>query len=1229
MSEYKIEKNIREIFPKLNNKHFNLIKNGVIIFLKYCYGCFQMQIKITDDDIIMIIYLLLPYLKKKPLDIVSLNDIYIKKEKNVDINKTEPKYIYSNIQYDKCIESNGKYFEYEFTEDDFNQNLKLLINTLKLCSNKLHFNFINIYPLRDYTDLYNITKNKQRNHTLIDWEYIENRTQEDINNLTSGLQISDIYNVIRNDLFASIFNIKWLLYDIYNEEIGNITILHILDSIFEYNLIQYISQKNNDFDNFTEKNNFIKYWDRFYFKVQHKEKYGLIEYWQLEQILNVIKQKLNEKKNENDKKLTYENIYKLLYTDINKFKYTWYRKKYIKKNKLQQITTDKYNVFKYTYNFAKSMCYYNDKKLPEQWTMLTKEEKEVFTYRLNYHDIRWFDITRNLNIVYQNNPDYNLNYDIYNYNYNNIIENVCSVLQFKGLLTKFEYKNISLNTKQNILIKTINYFSRDIYNASNNDKNIDIYEFSSYNWINQINICHHFINNRIIYLTGSTGIGKSTEIPKLFTYFSIALNGKLAPNIICTEPRTDPTIKNANRVANTLNLPIKTEDNNYYIQYKSKTESYVNQSYNYPTITYVTDGFQLEILDDKSDKSDIVMIDESHEHNVNMDMLITLYRKILAQDKKVQLVILSATMEMDEPKYRRFFKEIKDNTNYVDRRIHIGLPNQTTRFKIDESYLRVKSNNLTKEDIIDKIKNILDIILKKKDDGHILIFQPGETDINKLVKQLNTEIQINYLIVLPFYGRMNSKGRDLIIDIDKNIHKLRFNKTEDFNTICENDAIEIGNANYTQAIIVATTIAEASITIEGLTYVIDNGLSKINKYNYKLRNSQLITYNISESSREQRKGRIGRTQPGTIYYLYQKDSLIDNSILYQMAISDLTYNVIYKYISKYDLKELMDEKGKFYFIHPEELFLKRNINGTIIGIKETDDITFKNNKIYSKKLISFFNMLKDSMYLTDDFQITNFGKEIDIIQNKLKSNKKFKDNDIIITDYHLLNMIYFGNIFNYINESYQLCVLYQLIDFNLTNLIINFKYFKYDALSDSSVLLTLLNKLNTLKYIKYNGLLSFNEYIKTNKTTINNINEYILKNFCDTYYLNYNILQQYHKQLLTLYIKLDDIKLNNKINIKYLTTLQSFNKLNCLITMSFPLNICKSISLNKYKLLYYLDPNIIVELGNTLIDNTYSDYVIYLKINITDNTINIIHLMNKSVIKLCNKFKAIIQKNES
>src|SRR3989344_6981834 len=252
MSEYKIEKNIREIFPKLNNKHFNLIKNGVIIFLKYCYGCFQMQIKITDDDIIMIIYLLLPYLKKKPLDIVSLNDIYIKKEKNVDINKTEPKYIYSNIQYDKCIESNGKYFEYEFTEDDFNQNLKLLINTLKLCSNKLHFNFINIYPLRDYTDLYNITKNKQRNHTLIDWEYIENRTQEDINNLTSGLQISDIYNVIRNDLFASIFNIKWLLYDIYNEEIGNITILHILDSIFEYNLIQYISQKNNDFDNFTE-----------------------------------------------------------------------------------------------------------------------------------------------------------------------------------------------------------------------------------------------------------------------------------------------------------------------------------------------------------------------------------------------------------------------------------------------------------------------------------------------------------------------------------------------------------------------------------------------------------------------------------------------------------------------------------------------------------------------------------------------------------------------------------------------------------------------------------------------------------------------------------------------------------------------------------------------------------------------------------------------------------------
>ena len=206
-----------------------------------------------------------------------------------------------------------------------------------------------------------------------------------------------------------------------------------------------------------------------------------------------------------------------------------------------------------------------------------------------------------------------------------------------------------------------------------------------------------------------------------------------SPKIICTQPRITPTIDNANRIAVELGVPIdmpsnntniKIKTNNNYVQFKHMKDSHTSNSNN-GFLRIVTDGTLLEELlsnpvmkiknnDSYTNKNiyDVIIVDEAHEHNVNMDLIIALSKQTCYFNNMVRLVIVSATMDDDEPIYRRYFKNINDNLlfpiktpltlnpiglndflpqpMYMDRRYHISPPGETTQYRVEEIYYDYK-----------------------------------------------------------------------------------------------------------------------------------------------------------------------------------------------------------------------------------------------------------------------------------------------------------------------------------------------------------------------------------------------------------------------------------------------------------------------------------------------------------------------------------------------------------
>ncbi|VVU95164.1 hypothetical protein CPAV1605_889 [seawater metagenome] len=654
---------------------------------------------------------------------------------------------------------------------------------------------------------------------------------------------------------------------------------------------------------------------------------------------------------------------------------------------LNTDTNQEYNyplMMKNLYNYGKSIYHNNynensDSKIFdwdtkfEFYQSMSKKCKIFFINKLFLKQPyqNWFSLQNNYKYVYPNDNNYSQYIkEIINQISSNILDLVFQNLIYKGILSEFHLdrpltdenlmptnyheknKYIKNKLKQRIFTPdNIKEFDNAYYfinqkkykditdlkiEKNKNYVKTNFYEFVcetkpywfrfyAMDWICQIQFYHHYIHNRVMLVTGSTGQGKSTQVPKLLMYSLIMLDYKNDGKVVCTQPRIPPTVENAENISKQMAIPIKEYSNvykenirtgNYAIQFKHSQENHISKQYDSTYLRIVTDGTLFEeivtnpLLKEKqfgqninsfkysdTNKYDIVIVDEAHEHNVNMDFILTVSKNSLYLNNSIRLIIISATIDEDEPIYRRYYREINDNILYplnlgsdytpnlnlnlvvekkfVDRRYHISPPGKTTQHVIQDIYLKniEFTNDDSKDSEIAQDESIQQALRVTRSDpnGEILLFSIGVGEIKAIVTKLNILLPPGN-VALPYYGTMNMKYKFIIQKIDKEIVNIR-NKREDIanewgTTFISNKSVPTGI--YKRAIIVATNVAEASITIPRLKYVIDNGFAKVSKYDIHTKTDSLVIEKISEASRMQRRGRVGRLADGIVYYMYPK-----------------------------------------------------------------------------------------------------------------------------------------------------------------------------------------------------------------------------------------------------------------------------------------------------------------------------------------------------------------------
>ncbi|HOU49645.1 MAG: ATP-dependent RNA helicase HrpA [Smithella sp.] len=323
--------------------------------------------------------------------------------------------------------------------------------------------------------------------------------------------------------------------------------------------------------------------------------------------------------------------------------------------------------------------------------------------------------------------------------------------------------------------------------------------------------------HQVTIITGETGSGKTTQIPKMCLAAGLGLRGMIG----LTQPRRIAAISMAHRIASELG-----EECGQSVAYKIRFEE---KSSAEPFIKVMTDGILLaETVKDRDLLAyDTLIVDEAHERSLNIDFILGYLRTLLARRKDLKVIITSATI--DTEKFSEAFN--KAPVIKVSGRM----------YPVEVRYRPVDPEKEEKGETtyIDEAVACVEQLQRERRYEDILIFMPTEQDIRETCGLLSKKCSG---LVLPLYARLSGSQQRLI-----------FAPVEQ------------------QKIIVATNIAETSLTIPGIKYVIDSGLARILEYNPRSQTTGLPIKPISASSAEQRKGRCGRVQNGICIRLYSQE----------------------------------------------------------------------------------------------------------------------------------------------------------------------------------------------------------------------------------------------------------------------------------------------------------------------------------------------------------------------
>lgn len=340
--------------------------------------------------------------------------------------------------------------------------------------------------------------------------------------------------------------------------------------------------------------------------------------------------------------------------------------------------------------------------------------------------------------------------------------------------------------------------------------------------------------NQVSIIIGETGSGKTTQLPQYLYEDGFTSNGKI---IGVTQPRRVAAMSVAKRVAQEMDVKIK-EEVGYTIRFEDFSSSNTK-------IKFMTDGILLReaLLDNDLDKYSCIMIDEAHERTLNTDVMLGILKDLLQRRKDLKLIITSATM--NAMKFSKFFGNAPQFT----------IPGRT--FPVEMNYARYPVSDYVEA----AVKQAVNIHMSTSiQSGDILIFMTGQEDVEVTTDTIRERL----LELYRKKGDLTSANDDLQ---DIEIYPI-------YSAL----APELQNRIFRKLdiskrkIVIATNIAETSLTIDGIRYVIDCGYSKLKVYNPRIGLDALATTPISLANANQRSGRAGRTAPGVAYRLYTEES---------------------------------------------------------------------------------------------------------------------------------------------------------------------------------------------------------------------------------------------------------------------------------------------------------------------------------------------------------------------
>ncbi len=329
----------------------------------------------------------------------------------------------------------------------------------------------------------------------------------------------------------------------------------------------------------------------------------------------------------------------------------------------------------------------------------------------------------------------------------------------------------------------------------------------------------------VVIVSGATGSGKTTQIPK----FCLAAGRGMHGRIGCTQPRRIAAVTVAQRIAEELGQPLG-QNVGYKIRFRETLQ---------PTacIKIMTDGILLaEARQDRLLREyDTIIVDEAHERSLNIDFCLGILKNVLQRRRDFKLIITSATI--DTQKFSAAFGnapviEVSGRLYPVEVRYVTG---DDDRKEEETSYVETAVGAVSK-------------LIQESRGGDILVFLPTERDIREAGEMLTGGLGSSATI-LPLFARLSAAEQGRIFKPSRN-----------------------------RKIILATNVAETSITIPGIRYVVDTGLARISRYSPRTRTTSLPVTPISRSSADQRKGRCGRTANGICIRLFSEADYADRPL---------------------------------------------------------------------------------------------------------------------------------------------------------------------------------------------------------------------------------------------------------------------------------------------------------------------------------------------------------------